>query len=99
MGMAIDKAGGDDMPLGVNCFIGAAIDLPDSGDTAVGDADVGLVTREPGAVDYGAAAHNYIVLHAYLLSREAAAFPPVDVLRCKHLIRYSRSKVKGINAY
>jgi hypothetical protein len=71
VGVAIDKAGGDNMSFRIDDFIGAIGDSANCDDPSTGDADVGLVARKPGAIDHRAAADNDIVLHAYLLCREA----------------------------
>src|SRR5439155_22854097 len=76
VGMTIDKAWRDDMAFGVDDFICPTSDLTDRSDAAVGDTNVSLIVRKTRAIDHRSAANDDIVLHAFLLSREASAFPP-----------------------
>ena len=63
MRMAVNKAGGDDMPVGFDHFIGGPADLADLGDAPLRNPDVGAIPRQAGAVNDRAIADNQIVLH------------------------------------
>jgi hypothetical protein len=63
MGVAVDKAGGDDQPVGVDHPFGRGADAADLDDGAVRDADIGAITRQPGSVHHGAVFDQQVETH------------------------------------
>ena len=58
VGVAVDEAGRDDVPFGVDDLFRGLADFADRGDPAARDADVGAIARQPRAVDDGAVAND-----------------------------------------
>src|SRR6185436_9192973 len=69
VGVPIDEAGRDDLPLGVDHFVGAVPDAPDRRDAAAPHADVGAITRQAGSVDYRPVLDHEVIGHRPLLLR------------------------------
>ncbi len=64
MGMAVDEAGRDHVPLGIEGLRGAlALEIADRGDQAVADAEVGAIPGQARAVHHRAAANDQVVRH------------------------------------
>ena len=65
MGVAVDEAGTDHVPFGVDLLVSLVAHRTDLGDAAGIDGDVGAIWREAGAVDERAIANHQIVRHAH----------------------------------
>ena len=62
MGVQIDEAGHDDHAAGVDHLVclRCAFQIADLRDLAVLDTDVGLITRQPRAVDHHSTSDDYV---------------------------------------
>ena len=56
--VAVDKAGRNHLPGGVDFFLAALFDAPDGGDAIAFHADIRAVSGQPGAVDYRAVTYH-----------------------------------------
>ena len=63
MGVAVDKAGRDDLAVGIDHALGRRADAADLDDLAAGDADIGAVARQARAVDHGAVLDEQVEGH------------------------------------
>ena len=63
MGVAVDKAGGDDQPVGVDDPLSRRADTPDLDDTAVLGGDIGAIARPPRSVHHGAVLDQKVETH------------------------------------
>ena len=61
VGVDVDKAGGDDLPAGVDLIRARAGDVAHSGDLPVLHRDIGPEARRAGAIDHGPAADHQVV--------------------------------------
>ena len=61
--VAVDEAGRDDVPFGVDLVGAPFADPPDGGDAAPPHADVGPIARQPRPVDDVTVADHQVVLH------------------------------------
>src|SRR5262249_27447889 len=69
MGVDVDKAGCDGHTLGVDLALGRTVELADTGDRTVLDAEVCTHWRRPGAVDQHATSDGDVVTHGASSSR------------------------------
>ena len=63
VGVPVDEARGDDLPLGIDLFTGARPNAADAGDAALQDPHIGAVTSKARSVDDGAVLDHEVVLH------------------------------------
>src|ERR1019366_4395163 len=70
VGVAVDEAGGDHMPVGIDLVAGPLVDPPDEADAAVDDAHIGPVGTETGAVDDGPVPDHDVIGHTTSFARE-----------------------------
>jgi hypothetical protein len=63
VGVAVDEARRDDVPVGVDVLGTSFANAPDGGDAVADDADVGAIGVEAGPVDDGAVADHEVIGH------------------------------------
>ena len=73
--MAVNKAGGNDMPLGIDDFPGVLTNFANGDNFARSDSDIGLKAGQPGTINHRTVFNKEIVLHAasYRLCRREKA--------------------------
>src|SRR2546429_1829551 len=82
MGVEVDDAGSDEQSLGIDRPVGRAANAANLRDRSVLDRDIGLVAREPGAVDDHPVPDQQVIGHT-ILRRSCLASARMITLRAR----------------
>src|SRR5439155_2707181 len=82
VGVEVDDAGSDEQSLGIDRPGGRAANAADLRDRSVLDRDIGLVAREPGAVDDHPVPDQQVIVHT-ILRRSCLASARMITLRAR----------------